>query len=438
MVNLAGTLSRIQRKRILLAGDFLLDTYTLGKAKRISPEAPVPIINAQAQTHRPGGAGNVALNLLSLGQQVVVLGRVGEDAQGVLLKNMLADEGVLVEGLWAENGYSTPVKNRIIAENQQIVRIDHEEIRSLGESLEKKILRSLPSLLQNIDVIAISDYGKGMLTPNLLAFLVQWGRKNSIPVIVDPKGQLFDIYRGATWVKPNLGEAYAAAMLPREAPLEDVAKELYSITGAHVLMITRGSEGLTLFLDGAARQDYSVAVREVKDVTGAGDTVLAMLACCVGNLIPFAETAHYCNIVGGLSVEHLGCTRISLADLARALLKEDSHHKVFDEEHLFALQKAEEGRSWCLLAIPKDRAFDREIFRMIQKTKRETKADLVVALPQEGADPEWIDLLSSLREVDFVILHSQEIALLQEQLQPTFVRALPAAPVFPGSERARS
>ena len=176
MVRLTGTFSRLGCSKVLVIGDFLLDTYTIGKARRISPEAPVAVLHVQREEHRPGGAGNVVLNLISMGCEVAAIGRVGHDAGGEILLKSLRDEKVDARGMVHQSAYPTPVKNRIIADNQQIVRVDHEQIISIPELLEQQVIDALPELLKGVKVIAISDYGKGFLTRTLLSAVIEQGR----------------------------------------------------------------------------------------------------------------------------------------------------------------------------------------------------------------------------------------------------------------------
>ncbi len=211
MVKLSGVLSRFQPVHVLVLGDFMIDTYTTGKIRRISPEAPVSVLHVQAQQMRPGGAGNVVLNMISLGASVTAIGRIGEDAGGRELKEILKKEGAQVDYLLEQTGYQTPVKNRLIADAQQILRVDFETLTALDENLEKTILSHIDALVAPADVVSISDYGKGFLSRPLLQHVIASAHKQAIPVIVDPKGEDFSKYLGATVIKPNLAEAYGAS-----------------------------------------------------------------------------------------------------------------------------------------------------------------------------------------------------------------------------------
>jgi len=309
-----------EQKRILVAGDFMLDVYTIGDVQRISPEAPVPVLRVADESRRPGGAGNAILNLVSLGMEVVALGRVGSDDGGTHFIEALTDEGVDVSGITRDPNFQTPLKNRMIAAGQQLVRIDYETPTTLSSELEKQICASFPSLLEGVDMVAISDYAKGFLTVPLLSELIDQARARNIPVIVDPKGRDFLRYRGATIIKPNLSEAVAAAGLGVEATLEEVARQILNEVVIETLMVTRSREGISIFT-GDERQDYSAKVHEIKDVTGAGDTVLAVVTAALANQMGLSEAAELANVAAGIAIERIGCARISLADLTSRLVK---------------------------------------------------------------------------------------------------------------------
>jgi D-beta-D-heptose 7-phosphate kinase/D-beta-D-heptose 1-phosphate adenosyltransferase len=417
MVKLANILSRLNPAKILVIGDMLLDAYTMGKARRISPEAPVAIVNVLREEHRPGGAGNVILNLLSLGAQVVAIGRVGKDWAGQVFIEALKEEHVDTRMIVFQEGYCTPVKNRIIADNQQIVRVDHEQIITLNESLEQYIIDNLPLLLEGVNVVAISDYGKGFLTPTLITAIIQQSIKCGIPVITDPKGYDFSKYKGTTIIKPNLSEAYAAANLPSGSPLEHVAARVLKQTQASLLMVTRSEAGISLFDDLGARYDFPVHAKEVKDVTGAGDTVLAMLAHAVANQLSYDETAQLCNVAAGIAIEHVGCARITLSDLALRLFEHNMSHKVFDQEHLFVLQEVLKRKPFSLVMLSQIDQLTHELFQSLKKLVKETEA-LLVYLDDVDPRETFIEMLASLREVSFIVLHLDSLKSLCQCAAP--------------------
>lgn len=417
MVRLTGVLSQINSQKVMVLGDFMLDTYTIGKARRISPEAPVAIIQVQREEHRPGGAGNVVLNLTSLGSKVIAVGRVGADSAGNRLKSNLVNEGVDVRGLFVQDDFPTPLKNRILAENQQIVRVDHESITPLSEQLEHDIVALLPILLDDVRVIAISDYGKGFLSRHLLHAVIQMAKQRKIAIIADPKGVDFSKYAGATILKPNLGEAYAAANLTPDAPLEIAANRILQNTAAETLMITRSEAGISLFHKNGQRQDFPVRVREVKDVTGAGDTVLATLACALANSLDLSTASRLCNVTAGMAIERFGCARISLTQLARRLLEEDVANKVFDEEHLFALQAVLKEGKFTLLSLSSLEGITTNILKVVRQLGQK-EGDLLIYVRDASPDPEFISLLAALHDVDFILLQTESVRAVCELIVP--------------------
>ncbi len=292
----------------------MLDQYTYGSIRRISPEAPVPILTPQRQESRPGGAGNAALNLVSLGQSVRLLGRVGNDAPGETLRRELDREGIDTNAIVIDETTPTPVKNRLIASGQQVMRLDQEQIRPLPLPLEHAFEARLPEILAGIDLIAISDYGKGFCTPSFLQTLIAAARAASIPILVDPKGRDISRYAGATLLKPNVHEATEAAGLGHEATLDQVAAQL--LLSVDALLITRSEKGMTLFRSDIDPVDFPVQALEVRDVTGAGDTVLAVLAAALANRFPTEEAVELANRAAALAVARFGCARISLRELS--------------------------------------------------------------------------------------------------------------------------
>lgn len=315
------SLQNSPKTKIAVIGDFLLDAYTMGKVFRISPEAPVAVVHVEREEKKAGGAGNVVLNLLSLGLEVLPIGRIGDDITSDALSSALAREGVSLNALFLEKGYITPLKNRIVAENQQIVRVDHETLTPLSLPLEKRLIKSLPSLLEGVSLLAVSDYGKGFVSEALLKALVDYSHATHTPLLVDPKGSDFVKYKGCTLLKPNLKEAYEASNSSSKASLDEVARHLFTLTDAEALLITRAGDGMTLFEKSQGRTDFPSSVREVKDVTGAGDTALAALCLGLSQKLTLQESVRLSNIAAGLSVEHFGCARISLKDLQASLVK---------------------------------------------------------------------------------------------------------------------
>jgi D-beta-D-heptose 7-phosphate kinase/D-beta-D-heptose 1-phosphate adenosyltransferase len=419
MVRLSRIFSRLNPVRVCVIGDFMYDTYTTGRVKRISPEAPVSVLHVLKEEGRPGGAGNVVLNLISLGAQVVAVGRVGQDQAGDYIIQALTAEGVDTKGMIRQTTYQTPVKNRLIADSQQILRVDFEMISPIPEDVEQQIVEALSHLLENVDIIAISDYAKGFLSPSLLMTIIETAKAKAIPVIVDPKGDDFSKYQGATVLKPNLKEAYAAAKLSPEAPLEHVAETLLKKASVDLLMITRSEAGISLFSREGQKWDFPVRSKEVKDVTGAGDTVLAMVSVALANKLEMTDATQLANIAAGIAIERLGCARIDLSDLATRLLEFDVDNKVFDEDHLFAMQQALKDRVYKVLGVSSKDGMTTSLFKSIRALTSDQSGDkLIVYIRDSDPDEEFISLLASLAEVNFVVLKCESLKNLCEVIHP--------------------
>jgi D-beta-D-heptose 7-phosphate kinase/D-beta-D-heptose 1-phosphate adenosyltransferase len=416
---LSGIFSRLNPVKVLVIGDFMYDTYTTGKVRRISPEAPVSVLHVLRETSLPGGAGNVVLNLISLGATVVAVGRVGHDTAGKNIVQALSNEGVNTDGLIFQNNFQTPVKNRLIADAQQILRVDFETVTPIPEHVEQEVIERLPQLLSGVDIISISDYGKGFLSRSLLMGVIEIAKAKNIPIIVDPKGDDFTKYQGATVLKPNLQEAYDAAKLTHEASLDHVAEILFKKVTVDMLMITRSEAGISLFTRDGKRLDFPVRSKEVKDVTGAGDTVLAMVSVALGNQLDIKYGAQLANIAAGIAIEKLGCARINLSDLAVRLLEYDVDNKVFDEEHLFALQETLKNKRYFVLGLYSSQGMTTALFRTIRKLSlTDPDAKLIVYIRDENPDEEIVSLLISLAEVDFVVLKCESLKNLCEIIHP--------------------
>ena len=419
MVNLSKAFSYFKPFKALVLGDFLFDTYTTWKVKRISPEAPVPVMEVMSQTSRPGGAGNVVLNLQSLGAEVTAVGRLGEDPEGVRLRHSLglADTNVLL----VEPNYKTPVKNRLISDSQQLLRIDFETISPTLEGIEMRVIQELAHLIPTMQVIAISDYGKGFLTERILRYTLDTARKAKVPTVVDPKGIEFNKYRGAYILKPNLGEAYAAARCLPSVSLDEVASHLLQYTDC--LLITRSEAGITIFEGLQKRSDFPVRSKEVKDVTGAGDTVLAVICLGVANGLDIQQSAELANIAAGLSIERVGCVQITLSELAERLLTVDSGTKIFNESHSYALHQVLRKKLYTLLVLEKGQTMTNGLFRTIRKLSHRESA-LIIYIQDTHPDDEFTHLLASLHEVNCIILQTESLQNLCSTIHPHAVYRL--------------
>lgn len=401
MVNLIGNFSRLDKKKVLVAGDLMLDTYTIGKARRISPEAPVAVIEVKSSEERPGGAGNTILNLISLGASVVALSRVGQDQAGKTLLKALQKENVDISGIVEEEHFPTPVKNRIIADNQQIVRVDHETIIPINKDVEEKLLKQLPSLLDGVEAVALSDYGKGFLSEAILKELISLARARGIFIIADPKGNDFSRYHNVNLLKPNAKEAFEASH--SAATLDDAALRIFDKTGVDYVMVTRSEEGISLFEKNQPRQDFPVVAKQVKDVTGAGDTVLAMLTLAIANGLPLPIAIQFSNVAAGIAIEQFGCARITLPELAKRLLEIDVSNKVFDSDHLHALQAALADQP-CSLVFIESPPTTTLIHHLAQHKKTTGRA--IVASYLNPLDEETLGMLKALQPIDYILLNT--------------------------------
>ena len=318
----------LQDARVLVVGDIMLDRYYHGETSRISPEAPVAVVNVEGQEDRPGGAGNVALNLAALGAAATLVGVVGRDSTADSLRERLAAAGVQCEFLESSKK-PTITKLRVISKHQQLLRLDFEkefdasDTSGLGDSVEEK--------LSNSQILVLSDYSKGTLRDP--AALIALARQLNIPVIVDPKGADFEKYRGATLITPNLPEFEAVVGACRtEEEIVDKGRGLMSSLQLEAVLITRGENGMTLLRPDASELHLPAKAQEVYDVTGAGDTVIAVLAAviAVANTLSqqsLADATRIANLAAGLAVGKLGTAAISGPELRRAVRDEQNSGK---------------------------------------------------------------------------------------------------------------
>lgn len=417
MVSLCGIVGRLEKRHVLVVGDLIVDKYTIGQAKRISPEAPVAVVHVSHTEQRPGGSGNVVLNFVSLGASVKVLGRIGDDEAGKHLIAAFKSENVDTQGIFQDPNTVTPLKDRIIAAGQQVVRVDHETVVPLSPELEAKMIALLPELLSDVDVVAISDYGKGSVTPNLLRHLIQEARQRELPVIADPKGTDFSRYSG-TILKPNEGEAYAAAGLPRSTPIDKVAEAILQKVKVEALMITRSEAGISLFYPDGRHDHFPVEAMEVKDVTGAGDTVLAVMTYAVANGLTLGEAVQLSNVAAGIAISQLGCARVSVAMMVKALLQKDVVNKIFEDEHLFSMQEALKNQPFAILGLSLENGLQPQHFEAIHKITSESGRELVLYIQDEKPSPVLIKILASLQTVNYIIVNGHDLNRLCSQMLP--------------------
>ena len=307
-----------QQARLLVIGDVMLDRYWHGAASRISPEAPVPVVQVGTQEDRPGGAGNVALNIAALGSAATLIGVVGKDDNAQDLESRLTAAGVYCEFLKSEDK-PTITKLRVISQHQQLIRLDFEEKFDEQDIVDLQSLAT--SLLPNAQALVLSDYAKGALQD--VPALIKLARVQNIPIIVDPKGSDFEKYRGSTLITPNLNE-FESVVGPCASEEELVSKglKLMSDLELQAMLITRGEHGMTLLRPDLEELHLPARAREVFDVTGAGDTVISVLASSLAAGDNLAEATAIANLAAGLVVGKLGTAAISGPELRRAILAE--------------------------------------------------------------------------------------------------------------------
>jgi D-beta-D-heptose 7-phosphate kinase/D-beta-D-heptose 1-phosphate adenosyltransferase len=311
-------LARFPRRRILVAGDIMLDEYLWGAVRRISPEAPVPVVEVQRSSYVLGGAANTAANVRGLGGRPVVLSVLGHDQSGRRMRELLDSAGVACDGLVADGSRPTTSKTRIIAHHQQVVRVDQELRHPIGPDVEAALLARAEELMPGVDGCVLSDYAKGVVTPRFAAEFIRMAREAGKPVVVDPKGTDIGRYRGATVVKPNLHEVGQVLNCDVQGPdaVRAAGQQLLDRLGGSAVLITCGPQGMSLFERGRPPVHIPAEAREVFDVTGAGDTVAGTLSMALSAEAPLEPAARLASCAAGIVVGKVGTAAVQLAELA--------------------------------------------------------------------------------------------------------------------------
>jgi rfaE bifunctional protein kinase chain/domain len=332
---------RLHGKRIGVLGDLMLDRYLWGAASRLSPESPVPVVEFIEQSECLGGAGNVAANLAALGARVEAFGVIGNDEPGAALRKCLRDASILDKGVIAEPKRVTTVKTRIIARHQQVVRVDRERREPLRSETEEKLLRNLFAALKKLHGLVLSDYDKGLITDNFAERVLSAAHHLKVPVFVKPKTSRLYAYRGARVIICNAREAgfFVTRALPDEKSIEEAGRALLAHFGCSAVVITRGEKGMSIFEESSPRHVHIPATssevtyervgqpgiergatgRQVFDVTGAGDTVLSVVALAVAAGASLPDATILANTAAGVVVGKLGTATVSPQELASAL-----------------------------------------------------------------------------------------------------------------------
>ncbi len=303
--------------KILVIGDVMLDEYLWGNVSRISPEAPVPVVEIIKESVKMGGAANVALNVKSLGDEPILAGIVGKDANAGKMMSALKDAQIGSEGIFADPSRMTTTKTRVVAHNQQVVRADRENTEEISQGMIEELLGFAKRNIGQISAIIISDYGKGVITHSLLSGLIDLCQENGVFIAVDPKDTHFMNYKRVSLITPNHHEAgfVYGKRIRNEAILEEVGWGLLNRLQARAMLITRGEQGMSLFEADQTLTHLPTRAKKVYDVTGAGDTVISAFTCAVAAKANFREAALISNHAAGLVVAEVGTAQTTKRQL---------------------------------------------------------------------------------------------------------------------------
>ena len=332
------TMSYFERAHILVVGDLMLDRYWQGTSSRISPEAPVPVVKVSQTEDRPGGAGNVALNMAALGCNVSLIGIIGDDEAGQILHDRLKAANINTN-FQISRTKPTITKLRVVSRHQQLLRMDFEEKFDATDSSE--FVNKVKNLIGRADVLVLSDYAKGSLLD--CQALIRMARAAGVPVLVDPKGNDFSCYRGATILTPNFHEfEEVVGKCSSERDMVAKGEALMQELDLQALLVTRGEQGMTLLRHHQPELHLPARAREVFDVTGAGDTVIATLAAVIASGQPLPEATALANLAAGIVVGKMGTATVSAPELRRAIITEQGAERgvVSEEQLLLALEDA--------------------------------------------------------------------------------------------------
>jgi D-beta-D-heptose 7-phosphate kinase/D-beta-D-heptose 1-phosphate adenosyltransferase len=317
---------RFPDTKVLVVGDFILDQFIWGKVDRISPEAPVPVVQIERDSYMPGGSLNVAHNILTLGGKVFPCGVMGRDLLGRMLVRVMKSNGVDTDGVIYSESRPTTHKTRVIAHSQQVVRFDREVEDEIPAKDRQRILKYVERKISEVDSIVIEDYGKGVVTPQLIRGILRLAKRFKKFVLVDPKERHFSYYRGVTVITPNRKEAYGAVGVAvgvqnggKRLTVEEVGRRILRKLRCEAVLVTLGEEGMMLLEKAGRVTRIPTAAREVFDVSGAGDTVVATLAIALASGADLREAAFISNLAAGVVVGKLGTATVNPNELARAL-----------------------------------------------------------------------------------------------------------------------
>jgi rfaE bifunctional protein kinase chain/domain len=312
-------------KRIAIIGDMMLDIYFRGEVKRISPEAPVPIVEVENEFFRFGGAANCALNILSLGGIPEPIGVIGYDSFGTIFSSLLSELNISSKGILVDENRPTTAKTRVIAEKQHVVRIDKESKQNLNSDLSLQIFNHLEEIIDSLDGIIFQDYNKGVLDESLIQRIIVLAQKNNILVTVDPKFHNFFAYLNVTVFKPNRKEAedVLGIKLKTNNDISQAGKILLEKLNADNVLLTLGAEGIAVFEKGKPEKRMPTKARKVADVSGAGDTVISTLTLALAAGADIIEASYLANYAGGIVCEEVGIVPIEADKLFNTIIQEN-------------------------------------------------------------------------------------------------------------------
>jgi rfaE bifunctional protein kinase chain/domain len=313
-------------KRIMVVGDLMIDEYIIGHVSRISPEAPVPVIEVAEESHRLGGAANVALNISSLGLEPIMVGVIGDDLAGEKLIHRFEKRNVNPVGVVKITNRPTTVKTRIIGDSQHIARVDKELNTYLGPDEEKLLSEKVLEIIDSVDAVILQDYNKGVLTENLISLIIKKANEYAKIITVDPKFKNFLNYQNVTLFKPNMKETEEALAIKvsNDEDLSNAGSSLIQKLKAKAVLITRGAQGMSLFESDSTETHVESKVHEVADVSGAGDTVISTLTAALASGGNFKEAATLANFAAGIVCEYVGIVPVEKEKLYKVCLGQNN------------------------------------------------------------------------------------------------------------------
>jgi D-glycero-beta-D-manno-heptose-7-phosphate kinase len=319
-----NTIANFNKARVLVVGDLMLDEFIWGEVSRISPEAPVPVVWVKKESFMPGGASNVANNLRCLGAEVHLVGVVGDDKNGAILKGELDQKGICTTGVVTDESRPTILKTRVVAHHQQVVRIDKELKDPLKEAVSARMIDYIESVIKDVDAVIIEDYAKGVITPSLLKKIVPLARRNNKIISVDPKEEHFSYYKGVSVITPNNHEAARAAgfNIDDDVTLRKAGQRLLQKLNCKIVLITLGENGMAVFQNNKPMEHIPTVAQEVFDVSGAGDTVIASYTLSLASGADPITSAHISNCAAGIVVGKVGIAVVSPDELLARIKKE--------------------------------------------------------------------------------------------------------------------